>query len=407
MPEKTNDKEAKGAAKPSPLKDEILQRINEQEARERESGTRSGLRPVAPAPAEKKPWFVRKPNLYAMTIFCRQLATLIDVGIPLLKSLQVLGERSSQKKLKLVSQDLARRVEEGQSLSAAMDAHPNVFTPQFAGVVRQGEAGGILEDSLKRLADLLERRAELRRRVVSALMYPAFALAVEIVVLCTVLFYALPRLMSAFPEQDKLPEATKIIMRIAEFANNYWAWVIVGVVVIIVGSWLFLRTAAGRLTVQWTTLRTPIVGGLARSINVARFARTLGSLLSAGIPLIAALKISADTSDNPIVEKVLLGVRDTVEHGGKMDEGLRKDKIFEPVMVDMVMVGDEAGALDVMLLKIADSYEARVDSQLRALTSILEPLLIVFMGLAVAFVALAVFVPYFQLVNSPVIAGDQ
>jgi len=391
------------------LKDEIIQRIREQDAmaQDGEGAVRGGtLRSPgatveAPLPRRSRRFF--GTNVKQMAVFMRQMATLVDVGIPLLKSLQILAERSSDPQIKKTTQDLARRVEEGQTFSAAMAAHPRVFSPMVVGVVRAGEAGGILEESLRRLADMLERRNELRRRVISAVLYPAFALVVEVIVLCVVMFYAMPRMLKAYPEseRDRLPAVTIWLMNISDFLTNNWLNALIAIVALIVVLALALRTEAGHRIWQNILLRLPILGNVARKVNVARFARTLGSLLTAGIPLIASLRITAESSENALVEETLLKARDTVESGGKMEAPLRSKPVFEPIVVDMVMVGDEAGALDVMLTKIADTYESEVDSKLKALTSIIEPLLVAILGLAVLFVALAVFVPYFRLVSTP------
>jgi type IV pilus assembly protein PilC len=396
------------------LKDEIIQRIREQDAmaQDGEGAVRGGTvrspgaTVEAPVPRRSRRFF--GTNVKQMAVFMRQMATLVDVGIPLLKSLQILAERSSDPQIKKTTQDLARRVEEGQTFSAAMAAHPRVFSPMVVGVVRAGEAGGILEESLRRLADMLERRNELRRRVISAVLYPAFALVVEVIVLCVVMFYAMPRMLKAYPESeyDRLPAVTIWLMNISDFLTNNWLNALIAIVALIVVLALALRTEVGHRIWQNILLRLPILGNVARKVNVARFARTLGSLLTAGIPLIASLRITAESSENALVEETLLKARDTVESGGKMEVPLRSKPVFEPIVVDMVMVGDEAGALDVMLTKIADTYESEVDSKLKALTSIIEPLLVGVLGLAVLFVALAVFVPYFRLVSTPTLVVE-
>jgi type IV pilus assembly protein PilC len=343
------------------------------------------------------------PSSHAMAMYCRQLATLVDVGIPLLEALRILARRGSNRQLARVSGDLARRVEEGMPLSAAMDEHRDVFTSMFIGVVRAGEAGGILDESLRRLADLLERRAALRSRVTSALWYPAIALLIEIAVICIILFIAMPKLLSAYPDHSQLPKVTLILLNFSNWMAHWWWLVLILIVVIIVLAIFALQQPRGREAWDRTKLYLPGVGGLSRKINVARFSRTLGNLTAAGIPLIDAIGIAADTADNAVVTPTLYRVRSAVERGEKMDLPMRSEPIFDDVVVDMVMVGDEAGALDSTLLKIADTYDVEVDSSLRRMTAVLEPILIVILGLTVAFIALAVFLPYFHLVNSPVI----
>lgn len=395
--------ESRGEKGPS-LKDEIINRIRLEEERERQAGvaTATGPRPTSkdrPAPMFRSRLF--GPNMRAMAIYCRQLATLIDVGIPLLRLLQILGQRSAHRKLKRVSADLARRVEEGQPLSTAMSYHPNVFSPMFVGIVRTGETGGILDESLRRLADILERRANLRRRVLAAMTYPLIAFFVELIIIGIILIYAMPKLLAAYPKPEMLPKATQALLRASTFAQTYWIIALIVFVIIVVAVYAILQMAAGRIVFERTMLHLPIFGGITRKLNVARFTRTLGNLTAAGVPLVDALAITADTSENTVVRRTLRHVHATVERGGKMEEPMRREPIFDEMVVDMIMVGDEAGTLDMMLLKVADSYDSDVEASLRTLTSILEPLLIICLGVAVAFLAIAVFLPYVGLVRNP------
>lgn len=391
-----------GSDKTGSLKDEIISKIRAQEERDRQAGISEVIETEQPKTSSvKRRGGIFKPSFTDMAVYCRQLATLIDVGIPLLRSLQILAQRSATKHLRRVSAHLARRVEEGQPLSAAMMAHTSVFSPMFVGVVRAGEAGGILEESLRRLADILERRATLRRRIAGTLVYPMIAFFLEIVVICIVVFYALPKLMSAYPRRDLLPAPTQILLGTSEWLAAYWIVALIAFVLIIVGVYLLLQMTMGRLLWQRAVLHLPLFGNVSRKINVARFSRTLGNLTSAGIPLVDALAITADTSDNSVVERALRRVHANVERGGKMEEPMRQEPIFDEMVVDMIMVGDEAGTLDAMLLKIADTYEADVDTSLRTMTSVLEPLLIVVLGVAVAFIAVAVFLPYVGMIRNP------
>jgi type IV pilus assembly protein PilC len=401
------DKQTNTGGKGEPavsLKDQIISRIREQDEASRggEAGAfKSGGSGTSGAPpvASGNPFF--RPSLRHMAAYCRELSTLVEVGIPLLKSLQILGERSSDSKLRRVSQDLARRVEEGQPLSTAMAANPSVFDPQFVGAVRVGEAAGILDKSMSRLADMLDRRLAVKRRVVSALAYPIVAILLEIVIVIIILVYALPKLTAAYPDQSQLPALTKTLLGFSAFLQHNWPWVIGAVVAVVVLFWLFRRSGSGRYITDKIGLYLPVYGDLSRKLNVEHFTRTLGNLTNAGIPLIDALSVTADTAPNAVVTERVREARDTVEKGGKMEPALRKDPIFDPMVVDMVMVGDEAGALDTMLTKIADSYDTAVDASLRTLTSLLEPLMIIFLGIAVGFVAIACFQPYVNLVKNP------
>lgn len=385
-------------------KDEILQKLREQQAAS--VGTGGGPTSSSSPSTSGGGALWGGISTRHMAAYCRQLATLVDVGVPLLRSLKILAERSAHPELRRVTADVARRVEEGQAFSSALAAHPRVFSPMFISVVRTGEAGGILEEALRRLSELLERQAEIRRRVVGALIYPVITLIIEIIIIGIIMVYALPKLIAAYPKPEDLPQITRFLMSISTWVAANWLIALIVLAVVVIGFWLFRRTPSGRALTQNIALRLPLCGNLIRKINVERFSRTLGSLTAAGIPLIEALAITAETSDNEVLRRTLLKVRETVERGGKMDEPMRSEPVFDAMVVDMVMVGDEAGALDTMLLKLADIYDSEVDVALRSLSSILEPLLIVFLGLAVGFLAVAVFLPYISLVNNPALVVE-
>lgn len=362
----------------------------------RDTGTGYGPGGRADAPRARRAPVFGGAGAAAMAIYCRQLATLLDVGIPLLRALQLLGERTSNPRLRATSADLARRVEEGQPLSAAMEAHPAVFDHSFTGVVRSGEAGGILEESMRRLADLLERRSALKKKVVGALVYPVVCLVVMLTVIGIICFYALPKLIATFPAGTELPLATRLLMGFVTWTTANAVLMVILIAVAVAAIVWFLRSPAGSAAYESTMLRLPVIGPLMRKINVARFARTLGSLTAAGIPLLDALAICADTAENGVVERTLHRVRQNVERGGKMEEPMRQEPVFDPIVVDMVMVGDEAGALDTMMLKVADTYDQEVDGTLKTITGLLEPLLVIFMGFVVLLLFAAVLAPYFK-----------
>lgn len=386
------------------LKEDIISRIRERDESSSSGGgafRSTGRKPSSHGRRGRSGWWFNRPSAREMAAFARQLATLTQVGIPLLRSLQILGERSSTSRLRSTATDLARRVEEGQPLSTAMSHHPAVFSGMFIGVVRAGEAGGILDSALARLADTLERRADVKQRVLAALTYPIITIMVEIAVIIIILVYALPKLVDAYPNKSDLPGTTQVLMNTSAWLQANWFIMLILIAIVIVGIWAIFQSVAGRYAMQRAALSIPVLGGVCRKINVEHFTRTLGGLTTAGIPLIDALTVTADSNDNEVVHRTVLDVRDSVEKGGKMEVPLRSRPVFDPLVVDMIMVGDEAGALDTMLLRIADTYEGEVDSSLRMLTSIVEPLLIIFLGLAVGFIAVAVFQPYVYMVKNP------
>lgn len=359
----------------------------------------------APIKGEKPSLLAREialfpPNIRDMAVFCRQLATLLDVGIPLLRSLKILSERTQHPRLKKVVGEVAKKVEEGQSLSTALTAFPRVFSPLFVNVVKVGEVGGIIESSLKRLADILEKKAEIKKKIFSAVAYPVVAIVLAIGLIILMLAVAIPRFEQVYKEQEvQLPGVTRIILAISHFIRDYPVIYVPIIVIVIVLLYAYGRTPAGKKTYDWLRLRLPIMGPINVRINVARFTRTVGGLLAAGIPLLEALNVAFRTAENLVVATAIQQTHDTVERGGKMDEPLRKNPVFPPLVIDMIAIGDEAGALDTMLNKIADVYESDVDAALKGLTAVIEPVLIIFLGFVVIFIALALLLPYWSLVR--------
>jgi type IV pilus assembly protein PilC len=337
------------------------------------------------------------PGLAQMTAFCRQLATLVDVGIPLVQSLSTLSRRIEHPKLKRVVGAGARRVEEGESFSQSLAAHPKIFSSLVVNVVRIGEQGGILEESLKYLAEIMERRYDLRRRVTAALAYPAAALIVCGVVVLIILGFAIPVFKEVYKEVE-LPGITRVVLALSGFVQAAW-WAIVAVVVAAVFGLRRLIKGSSDARRMWDQLilKTPIVSGLAVKINVTRTCRTLHNLLRAGIPLLEGLTITAETAENLVVAGMIRDTRDNLEKGGQIVDPLREAGIFPDLVIDMIAIGDETGRLDVMFEKIAETYDSDVNNSIRTLNAILEPALIILMGTIVLVLALAVLLPYWRL----------
>jgi len=387
---------------PSSIRDMLMSKIKMDEGTggKREGGPPTPTAPIAEDAIFKKQLRIFPPNIKDMATFCRQLATLLDVGIPLLRSLKILAERTQHPKLKDVVAQVAKRVEEGQTLSSSLAQHPKIFSSLFIGVVKVGEVAGILDTSLKRLAEILEKNSEIKKKIMSACMYPIVSLCVCIGVITVILAFAIPRFVEIYARVNaELPGATKAIIKLSNFVRHYPAIYIPLIIIFIVGLGIFAKTPTGKYFFDWLKMRFPIIGPISTKINVARFTRTLGNLIQAGIPLLEGIRISAKTSENQLVADTLEDVYSVVEKGGKMEQPLRKGNVFPPLVVDMISIGDEAGALDTMLLKVADTYDIEVDSTLKGLTSIIEPVLIIIMGFVVVFVALAILLPYFTLVK--------
>jgi type IV pilus assembly protein PilC len=340
------------------------------------------------------------PSNLDRAVFCRNLSTLIEVGIPLLRALKMLAKRTEHTKLAKAVSAVADRVEEGQSISQAMDEHRSAFSPLVVSIVRVGEVGGILEGSLARLADIMETKARIRRKVRTASMYPAVTLTVALAVVVLIMVKAVPMFAEMYTQaESELPAPTQFILTLSGILTGYiWLWII-AFVGLIVGYLYFISTPPGREFISQASFTIPGIRTIARQIAVARFTRTLGSLLAAGIPLSESLSIAADTNENNVVRRVLTKVQGAVEEGNKMGPQLASARVFPNLVVDMISIGEETGTLDRMLEKIADIYDDEVESSLNGISSIIEPVLIVCLGGVVIFIALAVLLPYFNLVN--------
>lgn len=350
----------------------------------------------------KKEIYLRGPKNLDRALFCRQFATLIEVGIPILRALQLLAKRTSHPKLRAAIADTARAVEEGQTLHQAMAAHTSVFSPLVVNILRVGEVGGILEASLIRLAEIMETKTDIARKIRSASMYPIFAMTIAVIVIGIIMVKAVPMFSEVFAglgQADELPMPTRILMGLSEMLQATWFVWLVALILGIVGLKLFFQTPSGRYVSSLLALRIPILRGINQEIAVARFARTLGSLVTAGIPLSDAVSIAADTNENLIVGDALKQVHQAIDQGERMGPPMHDAGVFPPLVVDMIEIGEESGTLDRMLNRIADIYDAEVEATISGLSSIIEPLLIVFLGLTVGFIALAVLLPYFKLVS--------
>lgn len=348
------------------------------------------------------------PRLRDMTMFCRQLATLLDVGIPLLRSLKILSQRTQHPRLKEVVGQVANEVEQGNRLSAALAEHPKVFSPLFVNVAQIGEAGGILEGSMKRLAEIFESKMTIRRRILAACTYPFAAILIATIILLGIMVFAIPKfeeIYAPMKEAGQLPRVTVWLLGISHVVSylvkNHWLSCIIVIVAIVVALKLFARSVPGKRFFDWCRLNVPLLRGVNVKISIARTTRTLSNLVTAGVPLLEALRVTSDSSENVYVAESLGRVRDRVEGGGSLEEQMRQEtRVFPPIVTDMVAIGDEAGALDTMLTRLADTYDEDVDATLRGLSAIVEPILIVLLGFVVVFIALALLWPYFRLAKT-------
>jgi len=334
-----------------------------------------------------------------LTIMTRQLSTMVSSGMTILRSLYVLESQTENKKLCEVLTAIRKDVEAGLPLSDSMERHKDVFSPLYIAMVRAGETGGMLESSLLRIADQLEQEDSLRRQVKSAMMYPIVVLTFAMIVLIGLVTFIVPVFVGVFKQfGGDLPMITKVTVGISHAVTGYW-FIVVPIVAFIV--YMFKRwKKSDKGRGQWDKFRLRIpmkIGDIVQKIALARWSRTLSALVSAGVPLMQALDITAQTAGNRVVEDAMAAVIESVKQGGTIAEPLRHSPVFPGMVTQMVAVGEETGALDAMLAKIADFYEDQVDASVKSLTSILEPVMIVVIGGMVGFIVISMYLPLFKV----------
>ncbi len=333
-------------------------------------------------------------------VFVRQFATMIDAGLPLVQCLDILQEQQDNANFKRVIRQIKKDVEEGSTLSDAVKKHPKVFDNLFHNLVAAGEIGGILDIILNRLAAYIEKTAKLKRKVKGAMTYPVIVVAIAIIVIAVILIWVIPVFSQLFRDAGvKLPAMTLFVVDTSDFAKRYFHWLILGFVALMIALRQFRRTPRGRRLFDQLLLRMPIFGILIRKIAVARFTRTLGTMLSSGVPILDGLEVVASTAGNSVVEKAIREARLSISEGRSVAEPLAETRVFPPMVTQMIAVGEATGALDVMLGKIADFYDDEVDTAVGALTSMLEPLLILFLGVTIGGLLVAMYLPIFQLAD--------
>ncbi|MDP2912621.1 MAG: type II secretion system F family protein [Candidatus Omnitrophota bacterium] len=336
-----------------------------------------------------------------ITIFTRQLATLIGAGLPLVRSLNILRDQMKQGNFRNIVASIASQVESGSTFSDALLKYPKVFSKLFVNTVKAGETGGVLEVVLTRLADFSEKSEKLRGKIKSALVYPALVITIALGVLSFLLIFVIPKFMELFKELGtELPLPTLMLLRISNFMQHQWIFGIVFMIALVTFYNLLLRLPAFRYAIDKIKLQLPVFGVLIQKVAIARFSRTLGTLISSGVPILQALMITKDTAGNDVIARSLGRVHDSIREGESIASPLAKTKIFPLMVVNMISVGEETGSLDQMLNKVADTYDDEVDTTVGALTSMLEPLLIIFMGLIVGGIVISMFLPLVKLLTT-------
>ncbi|MCW5939768.1 MAG: type II secretion system F family protein [Fimbriimonadaceae bacterium] len=349
-----------------------------------------------------------KVKLGNLAVFCRQFSTMVDAGVSLVRCLDVLSRQSQDPKLKRILIDIGERVEGGESLSRAMQRHPRTFNNLFVGLIRAGEVGGVLEETLQRLAGFLESDVALRRKVKSALTYPTLVMIAALGIVIFLVSWVVPQFAQLFKDiglkDDEFPAMTKFLIDLSGNFQKNWLIILITVVVATVGWRLFVSTRFGRRTADRVKLILPVFGKLHHKVCMARFSRTMGTLLTSGVPILQAMETVAGTVGNSIMSDAVLDARARIREGDRIGDPLEDSKMFPPMVVHMIGVGEESGSLDYMLQKIADFYEAEVEAALASLTAALEPVLIVFLGFIVGFIVIAMFLPLIKVIEG--LSGD-
>ncbi len=338
------------------------------------------------------------PQLIA--IFTRQFSVMIDAGLPLVQCLEILAGQQEHKVFKKTLITIRQDVESGSSLAEAMKKHPKVFNDLYTNMVAAGEAGGILDTILQRLAQYIEKAVKLNSQVKSAMIYPVGVISIAVIVIAIILWKVIPVFAALFQGLGaELPLPTRVVMQLSNIVVDYW-WLIGGSIAAFV---FFLRrwheTPKGKRILDQIMLKAPIVGQLLRKIAVARFCRTLATLTSSGVPILDGLSITAKTAGNSIVEDAIMATRKSVEEGKTISEPLGDTDVFPTMVVQMIAVGEQTGALDTMLSKIAEFYEEEVDTAVAGLMKLLEPVLIAFLGVAIGGIVIAMYMPMFTLIG--------
>ncbi len=333
-----------------------------------------------------------------LVVFTRQFSTMVDAGLPLVQCLDILGKQSENPTFGEIILNVKGNIEKGSDLSDSMRKHPKVFDGLFCNLVEAGEVGGILDTILKRLADYIEKAESLKKKVKSAMVYPGVIVTVAIGVVAFLMIFVIPAFANLFSTGGgDLPAPTKIVMMVSDFFRTKWYYLFGGVAAIIFLFKKIYSTERGRVEIDKLALKLPVVGNLIRKVSVAKFTRTLGTLIASGVPLIEGLEICARTSGNKVVEKAVFNTIEAIKEGESIAAPLSRESIFPPMVTQMIDVGENSGSLDIMCNKIADFYDEEVDNAVAALTSLLEPMLMVFLGFVVGFIVVAMYMPIFKL----------
>ncbi len=336
-----------------------------------------------------------------LVIFTRQFATMIDAGLPLVQCLEILGRQQDKKVFKEILVQIKDSVESGSTFADALKKHPKAFDNLFVNLVAAGEVGGILDTILNRLAAYLEKAQKLKKKVKSAMTYPATIVGIAVVVIAVILIFVIPAFESMFADfGSALPMPTQVVINLSNFVQKY-ILAIIGVIILLIFAFKKIyATTRGRDVIDDTALKLPIFGILLRKVAVAKFTRTLGTMISSGVPILDGLEIVARTAGNRTIEKAIYRVKQSISEGKTIAEPLEKSGVFPPMVCQMIAVGEQSGSLDTMLNKIADFYDDEVDDAVGNLTAMMEPMLMLFLGTTVGGLVIAMYLPIFQIAGT-------
>ncbi|HEV7395357.1 MAG TPA: type II secretion system F family protein [Pyrinomonadaceae bacterium] len=346
----------------------------------------------------------KKVKAKDLSIFTRQFSVMIDAGLPLVQCLEILAQQQENKYFQSILMQVRQDVEEGSTLAAAMARHTKVFDQLYSNMVEAGETGGILDLILQRLSTFIEKIVKLKRDVISAMIYPAAVVLLAIAAVAVIMIVVIPQFQNIFlgllGPGEQLPLPTRIVVGISNFLAGWGGLItLVSIIAIVLGIRFYYKTPGGRKVLDSLILKLPIIGDIFRKIAVARFSRTLSTLLSSGVPILQSLDITARTSGNVIIEDAIMKVRTAVERGQSFVEPLKATEVFPHMVGQMIGIGEQTGALDAMLGKIADFYEQEVDAAIANLLTLIEPVLIAFLGVTIGSIVIAMYLPLFTLIG--------
>ena len=339
-----------------------------------------------------------------LVVFTRQFGTMINAGLPLIQCLEILSNQSENAALRKSVGAIKVQVEGGSTFSDALRRHPKVFDDLYVNMVHAGEVGGLLDTILGRLSKYIEKAMKLKGQIKSAMVYPASILGIAFIVIAVLMIFVIPVFEKMFKDMSggkvALPGPTQLVIDMSNFAQSSWYIIIGGIILAVVAFKKYYATAKGKYQIDKLLLKLPVFGDLVRKASVAKFTRTLGTLITSGVPLLDALTICAKTSGNKIIEEALVNARVSISGGKTISEPLAKSQVFPKMVTHMIAVGESTGALDAMLGKIADFYEDEVDQAVASLTALLEPMMMVFLGVLIGFIVVAMYLPIFTMAQA-------